>query len=128
MSQPDQDPRATPGFDEASDATSRTRLANERTYLAWWRTGLTCFAVSIGSGKVVPEVSSGVTWPYTVIGILFALLGTVCVGYAYQRQARVEAAVRRGGYEGPDERFLGVITIIGILLGIAVAAVLLIQS
>src|SRR5438094_4512952 len=25
-------------FDEALDATRRTRLANERTYLAWWRT------------------------------------------------------------------------------------------
>jgi uncharacterized membrane protein YidH (DUF202 family) len=26
------------------DATRRTRLANERTYLAWWRTGLTALA------------------------------------------------------------------------------------
>src|SRR5437870_13076633 len=34
-------------FDEALDATRRTRLANERTYLAWWRTGLTSLAVSL---------------------------------------------------------------------------------
>jgi putative membrane protein len=27
--------------DKARDATRRTQLANERTYLAWWRTGLT---------------------------------------------------------------------------------------
>lgn len=35
--------REPPGggrFDEAGDATRRTRLANERTYLAWWRTDL----------------------------------------------------------------------------------------
>ena len=39
------------------DATRRTRLANERTYLAWWRTGLTALAVGIGIGKLVPERS-----------------------------------------------------------------------
>jgi putative membrane protein len=44
-------------FDEARDATRRTRLASERTYLAWWRTGLTTLAVSVGTGKIVPELS-----------------------------------------------------------------------
>ena len=44
-------------FDEARDATRRTRLANERTYLAWWRTGLTTFAVSVAAGRLVPELS-----------------------------------------------------------------------
>jgi putative membrane protein len=44
-------------FDEARDATRRTRLANERTYLAWWRTGLTAFAVSLGAGKLVPALT-----------------------------------------------------------------------
>jgi uncharacterized membrane protein YidH (DUF202 family) len=34
-------------MDEGADAVRRTRLANERTYLAWWRTALTAFAVSI---------------------------------------------------------------------------------
>jgi uncharacterized membrane protein YidH (DUF202 family) len=29
---------------EAVDASRRTRLANERTELAWWRTGLTALA------------------------------------------------------------------------------------
>jgi putative membrane protein len=42
---------------EVGDATRRTRLANERTYLAWWRTGLTALAVGIGIGRIVPGVS-----------------------------------------------------------------------
>jgi putative membrane protein len=37
-------------FDDAQDATRRTLLANERTYLAWWRTGLTSLAVSLAAG------------------------------------------------------------------------------
>ena len=51
---------AAPGggrFDEAGDATRRTHLANERTYLAWWRSGLTCLAVAFGTGKLVPSLS-----------------------------------------------------------------------
>jgi hypothetical protein len=44
--------------------TRRTRLANERTYLAWWRTDLTTFAVSLAAGKLVSELSSGTAWPF----------------------------------------------------------------
>ena len=58
------------------DATRRTRLANERTYLAWWRTGLTALAVCVGLGKLVPGVTEHVTrWPYELVGAGFGLLG-----------------------------------------------------
>ena len=40
------------------DASRRTLLAVERTYLAWWRTGLTSFAVGLGAGKVVPALAA----------------------------------------------------------------------
>jgi uncharacterized membrane protein YidH (DUF202 family) len=64
---------------ENRDATRRTRLANERTYLAWWRTGLTAVAVAFGAGKLVPEVAGGTQWPYEVIGIGFAVLGVLFI-------------------------------------------------
>ena len=34
---------------ETADALRRTRLANERTYLAWWRSALTALAVAVGT-------------------------------------------------------------------------------
>jgi inner membrane protein YidH len=49
-------------FDEARDATRRTRLANERTHLAWWRTGLTALAVSFGAGKLLPALTDSPAW------------------------------------------------------------------
>ena len=82
----------------AEDALRRTRLANERTYLAWWRTGLTTFAVSLAAGKLVPELSTGATWPFEVIGIAFGLVGVCMIAYAYDRQKRVEEALERGDY------------------------------
>ena len=55
------------------DPVRRTHLAVERTYLAWWRTGLTAFAVALATARVVPELAnSKVQWPYTVLGIGFA--------------------------------------------------------
>jgi putative membrane protein len=115
-------------LDEAGDATRRTRLANERTYLAWWRTGLTAFAVSIGSGKLVPAVASGVTWPYTAIGVGFAALGVLCSGYAFWRHRKVEVAVSRGEFARPDERLIALLSGAGAALGVLLVVVLLTEA
>ena len=63
--------------DEAGENKKSTRLANKRTYLAWWRTGLTAFVVSLGTGKLVPALTDETRWPYVVVGVGFALLGIV---------------------------------------------------
>jgi putative membrane protein len=116
------------GFDEAGDATRRTRLANERTYLAWWRTGLTAFAVSIGAGKLVPALATGATWPYIAIGIGFAIIGVFCVGYAFWRYREVEEAVSRGGFAPPDERLVALLSGVGAALGVLLVVVLLVET
>ncbi|MEZ0292047.1 MAG: DUF202 domain-containing protein, partial [Solirubrobacteraceae bacterium] len=56
----------------AVDATRRTRLANERTFLSWWRTALGTQGVAVAIGKVIPEVSDGPHWPYVALGTLLA--------------------------------------------------------
>jgi putative membrane protein len=113
--------------DEAQDATRRTRLANERTYLAWWRTGLTTFAVSLAAGKLVPELSSGAAWPFEVIGVAFAVVGLLFIAYAYVRQKRVEDALARGEYAAFETRAGLAFAALGVLLGIATIAVILAQ-
>jgi putative membrane protein len=123
--------RQPPGggrFDEAGDATRRTRLANERTYLAWWRTSLTAFAVSVGAGKLVPALATGTTWPYTAIGIGFAIIGVFCVGYAFWRYREVEEAVSRAEFAPPEEHVVALLSGVGSALGVVLIAVLLIES
>ena len=112
-------------FDEARDATRRTRLANERTYLAWWRTGLTAFAVALGAGKVVPELTKGSTWPFALIGAAFAVLGIICVGYAERRRREVDRAARAGDFVSPHDAVTTTLVVIGIALGIALAIIAL---
>ena len=128
MAVPERQPPGGGRFDEAGDATRRTRLANERTYLAWWRTGLTAFAVRIGSGKLVPALASGATWPYTAIGIGFAFVGAFCSGYAYWRYREVEAALSRGEFVHPDQRLVALLSGVGLALGVLLVVVLLTES
>jgi putative membrane protein len=112
-------------FDEAGDATRRTHLANERTYLAWWRSGLTCLAVSFGTGKVVPNLSHETRWPYAVLGSGFAILGLVFIAYGFMRQRAVEAAVMKGEFQRPDDRLIAWVTVFGVLLGGGVLALVI---
>ncbi len=116
-------PAETAAVEDLHDATRRTRLAGERTYLAWWRTGLTTFAVALGAGKLVPELSGGAAWPYEVIGVGFALVGVLFIAYAYVRQKRVEEALARGDY-APFETKVGLVfAALGVLLGLATIAI-----
>ena len=109
---------------EVEDATRRTRLATERTYLAWWRSGLTALAVGLAAGKLVPELSSGETWPYEVIGIGYSVLGVAFIAYGYRRQHMVDAALRRGEWAPLDDRVAAALTVAGIVLGVATIVVL----
>jgi putative membrane protein len=127
---PSAEPAAVPLVDNngPKDALRRTRLANERTYLAWWRTGLTAIAVSLAAGKLVPELSSGAAWPFEVIGIAFGLVGVFMIAYAYDRQKRVEAAIVRGDYVPFGQRAGLFFTALGVLLGLGTIVVILVQS
>jgi putative membrane protein len=111
------------GFENAGDATRRTRLANERTYLAWWRTGLASLAVSLGAGKLIPALTPGAQWPYTITGIGFAGIGVVFIGYAFVRHKRVERAISRGEFAPPEEGFVMAMAVVGVLLGLLVLVV-----
>ena len=121
MSEPDPIPEAS---DAIVDATRRTRLASERTYLAWWRTGLTAVAVGIAAGKVVPELSGERSWPFVLVGAGFSLLGVTFIACGWLRERALERALDEGRYAGLDRRVSLLLTVAGLLLG-AVTIVIL---
>jgi putative membrane protein len=107
------------------DATRRTRLANERTYLAWWRTGLTALAVAVGVGRLVPVVTKhGARWPYELLGVGYGLLGVAFVVAAYLRARTVENALDAGGFATLPDAFLLALTAAGAVLGVLTVVVL----
>lgn len=98
--------------EEDSDA-QRTRLAVERTMLAWWRTGLAALAVSLAVGRILPSLDETAnTTPYVAIGLAFSLYA---IGlFAYGAALGLPGS---GGMSSPT--FF--IAAAGVLLGLAIA-------
>jgi len=106
--------------EQVVDAARRTRLANERTYLAWWRTGLAAFAVSLAAGRLVPAIAGGPQLLYSFVGVLFGVLGIMLIAYGRWRGQEVDDALSEGRYQRADDRFLtliaGLASVGGLLL------------
>jgi uncharacterized membrane protein YidH (DUF202 family) len=113
-----QGPPGRRAFDEIGDATRRTRLANEPTYLALWRTGLTALAVSLAAGRVVPTLSKGTAWPYELVGAGFAVLGVLCIYTGFQREREIDRALEEGRFATLDPRMNVILTTVGVVLGL----------
>ncbi|HUK97656.1 MAG TPA: DUF202 domain-containing protein [Gaiellaceae bacterium] len=107
------------------DATRRTRLANERTYLAWWRTGIASLAVGIGIGRLLAETAGGAQWPYRLVGVGFGVLGLVILAVGLRRTREVEAALDRGAYAPVSAALLTWLVAAGLVLGLGVIALVL---
>jgi putative membrane protein len=111
----------------AADVTERTTLAGERTLLAWWRTGLAGLAVAIAVGRVVPELSpASEEWPYTLLGIAYAVYGIALIVYGTARGRDVQVAAQRGELS-PSRSFAPVaMAVAGVLLGLGTIALIVI--
>jgi putative membrane protein len=72
---------------------TQAELANERTYLAWLRTGLALVAVGVAAERVLP--AEGI-WARQLIGVSLILAGVLTAGLARWRWQRVDLAVRAG--------------------------------
>jgi putative membrane protein len=88
----------SPPLDPSIDANRRTHLANERTYLAWLRSGLTAVAVGLGIAKLLPDFAGGAAWPYVVLGTGFCLLGIAMVVLGLRRLRQVSKALSDGAF------------------------------
>ena len=109
------------------DAVRRTRLANERTYLAWLRTGIASLATALAVGRLLPALTDGHDWPYAAIGAGWAIVGIVIVGYGLIRTRDVEAAVDRGEFAPLSARAVLTITVLALALGVATFAAVVAQ-
>jgi inner membrane protein YidH len=83
---------------EAADVSRRTRLAAERTWLAWWRSGIAATAASLAVGAFVPDLIEGARWPYVILGVGYATLAVSMFVMGEARKRSVDRALDEGGY------------------------------
>jgi uncharacterized membrane protein YidH (DUF202 family) len=81
------------------DATKRTYLAQERTLLAWWRSGLAAFAVAIGIGRLVPAILDVAAAPFVALGVGFGTLGLAFVSIGAYRDRAVTRHLAQGRFD-----------------------------
>ena len=108
------------------EAPRRTQLAAERTWLAWWRTGLAAAAGAIGIGRVLPELISGPAWPYVVLGTGYGVLALALMGAAAVRQRRVRDSLRHNTFEELSDRWVLSFTAAGVVLAVVTVVLVLV--
>ena len=90
---------ATPDDDDFGDPTRRTYLAEERTLLAWWRSGLAALAVALAVGRLLPALlDERSTTGFVALGAGFALVGVALVLLGALRHRAVERALAEGRF------------------------------
>jgi putative membrane protein len=114
---------------EPRDYSRRTLLSNERTYLAWWRTGLTALAAALAAARVVPELSGAhERWPYTLLGVACAVAGLLSIAYGHRRRIAVEDALRRGDFPPVSGRVTAIISGLGVLIAVGMLVLIVAET
>jgi putative membrane protein len=103
-------------------------LAAERTWLAWWRTGIAAATASVAVGGVVPKLVHGARAPYVVLGVGYAVLAAAVLLAGWQRHQRVQSALARGEYADVSAGWIAGLTIAGAVLAIGTLAVIVAEA
>jgi putative membrane protein len=109
----------------ASGEVHRTQLAHERTYLAWWRTGLAGIAAGFGVGRVLPEVIGGTNWPYVALGTVLTAAGLAAMVYGIWHYRELQAALLQDREPRTGEGFVLALAAVGIVVGAAAVVLVL---
>lgn len=118
-------PEGQPSSINDRETQRRSRLAGERTQLAWWRTGLTSLAVALAVGKLVPDLGTVKDRvPYTVLGAAFAIYGVLLFAYGTMMAREIDEVIDAGRRRAPRRWMIQSLTAIGMILAIATAGLL----
>lgn len=118
--------------DDDDSKKMKDYLSNERTFLAWTRTGLTVFTLGCAIGKFGGSGSAAtatLTSPNAekkplIAGIILAIIGVLCVIYGIWRFFRTYQQIKR---KRPSDRpgILGPILSTLVLIGALIAVIII---
>ena len=109
-------------------AASRTGMAAERTWLAWWRTALGATAGALGVGRIAPDALNVPSAPYIILGCGYGLLAIALLVVGAFRQRDLARAVERGEQAPLPFALVAAFTIGGTSLALMTVVLVLAQS
>jgi putative membrane protein len=107
-------------------------LANDRTYLAWLRTGIALFGLGFVVSKIaylITDDPTGVTDRdlYTIVGVLIVLSGAVIVGLGFWQHRVVARSIARDGPAATGASWPLIVTLMCVV-GAVILSVLIVVS
>ena len=108
------------------DVTRRTWLAEERTWLAWWRSGITAATAAVAVGGVVPRLVDESRDAYIALGAGYALLAVAVFVAGWLRQRAAQSALDRGGYARLSTAWVAALSFAAGALALATFVVILV--
>ncbi len=88
-----------PGPPGDPDTRARTHLANERTFLAWFRTGLTLVALGVAAAQFLTATTLAAVRLIPLFSTLVIAVGLALVGIGTWRYQRSRVRIEAGGLE-----------------------------
>lgn len=116
-----------PYDDSPLGPSRRTVLAAERTWLAWFRTGIGVATAAIGVGGIIPRLVEGSVWLYVLLGAGFALLAVAVFVEGWYRQKQIYAALASDGDVPTGISAITALSIAGGVLALATLIVIIIE-
>ena len=110
-----------------TDVTRRTVLAAERTWLAWWRSGIAAATASVAVGGVVPDLVGGARTPYVLLGAAFGILAFALFAGSALRQRQVDEVLARGGHVGVSSAWVLWLSVAGGVLALATVIIIVVE-
>ncbi len=110
------------------DQERNTSMAAERTWLAWWRTGLAATVGALGVGRLAPNLLHAAAWPYVLLGCGYAALAVGLLLVGAQRQREIEDALRTGRHAPLPLSTVRLFTVGGIVLVLLTVVLVLAQG
>ncbi len=108
-------------------AYDRTHLANERTFAAWLRTGLSIAAGGIAVAHLVPEPARD-SRIALLLGISFVLVGVGVIAYGAREFSRVARALAQDSGRSSPAPTRAVYALTGLIAALLLAVLLFLWS
>jgi putative membrane protein len=108
--------------------TSRTGMAAERTWLAWWRTALAASAGALAVGRLAPELLHVAPWPYIVLGCAYGALAIALLLVGAVRQRELQRATEAGAHAPLPFAIVLCFTLGGVALAVMTVVLVIARS
>ncbi len=82
----------------SSDPLRRTQFAEERTLLAWWRTGIATAGVALAVGGILPKLSNVARDRALALGVGYGILALVFIVGGSIRDSLSRKALESGSF------------------------------